>query len=481
MSILVKADRIVLYSSDKNEMSDLISQAATYFASVVGEQHVRRAPEDLQHWGRDWLQEFKPHPAVVVLPATRQEVQQIVAYCHRERLPYVPSGGRTGLVGGAVAARGEVVISLGRMSKIREINRTGMFAVVDAGVTTQQLQEAAAEAGVMFAINLTARGSAHIGGNISTNAGGTQFIRYGGMREQVLGLEVVLPDGRFLPLGSSLRKDNTGYDLKQLFIGAEGTLGIITAATLKLVSRPTKITTLCFAVDTADNVLRILELSHLSAAILHTFEFFSHSAYRMVLHTNKDLRPLFKKKVAGMVLVELDGEQGAVEHFVSKVFSHRLAEDGVVAQSEAERQMLWSYRELISESLSTYKLLKKGDVSISPPRLSAFLSTMHERLAADAAQDIETVVFGHIADGNLHINFASNNPAAEARMASMDHKMHQLVGEVRGSISAEHGIGLRKKDYLALSRSTLEIELMRIIKQGIDPRTACNPGKIFDV
>ena len=462
-------------------MTDLISQASAYFEDVVGAKNVRRSPDDLQHLGTDWTKEFKPCPAMVVLPATRQEVQQVVAYCHRERLPYVPSGGRTGLVGGAVAQQGEVVISLGRMNKVWEVNRTGMFAVVEAGVTTQQLQEAAAKAGVMFAINLAARGSSHIGGNIATNAGGTQFIRYGGMREQVLGLEVVLPDGRFLPLGSSLRKDNTGYDLKQLFIGAEGTLGIITAATVKLVSCPTKLATLCFSVDVFDNVLRILEMSHLSSAILHTFEFFSHSAYRIVLNTHKGLKPLFKKKSAGMVLVELDGELDAVERFVSKVFSRQLAEDGVVAQSEAERQMLWSYRELISESLSTYKLLKKGDISISPPRLGTFLSTMHKRLAADAAQDIETAVFGHIADGNLHINFASNNPAAAERIASMDHKMHQLVGELHGSISAEHGIGLRKKDYLALSRSTLEIELMRIIKQGIDPHTTCNPGKIFDV
>lgn len=462
-------------------MIDVIAQASAYFESVVGVQNVRHAPEDLQHLGTDWTKEFKSRPAVVVLPATRQEVQQIVGYCYRERLPYVPSGGRTGLVGGAVAQQGEVVISLGRMNKVWEINRTGMFAVVEAGVTTQQLQEAAAQEGIMFAINLAARGTAQIGGNIATNAGGTQFIRYGGMREQVLGLEVVLPDGRFLPLGSSLRKDNTGYDLKQLFIGAEGTLGIITAATLKLVSRPTKLATMCFAVGTFDNVLRILEMSHLSAATLHTFEFFSHSAYRIVMRTHKGLKPLFKQESAGMVLVELDGELAAVERFVNKVFSRQLAEDGVVAQSESERQMLWSYRELISESLSTYKLLKKGDVSISPPRIGTFLSTMRKHLVTDAAQDIETAVFGHIADGNLHINFASNNPAASQRIASMDHKMHQLVGEFHGSISAEHGIGLRKKQYLGLSRSKLELELMRIIKQGIDTHQTCNPGKIFDV
>ncbi len=462
-------------------MTDSISRLSTYFESIVGGKNVRRSPEDLQHLGKDWTKEFEPRPSVVVLPATRQEVQQIVAYCHRQRLPYVPSGGRTGLVGGAVAQQGEVVISLGRMNKVREINCTGMYAVVEAGVTTQQLQEAAAQAGVMFAINLTARGSAHIGGNIATNAGGTQFIRYGGMREQVLALEMVLPDGRFLPLGSALRKNNTGYDLKQLFIGAEGTLGIITAATVKLVPRPAKLATLCFAVGAFDNVLRILEMSHLSAATLHTFEFLSHHAYRMVLRIHKNLKPLFEKKTAGMVLIELDGERDAVERFVNKVFSRQLAEDGVVAQSQAERQMLWSYRELISESLSTYKLLRKGDVSISPPDIGTFLSTMRQRLSADAAQDIETAVFGHIADGNLHINFASNNPDAGERIDRMDRKMHQLVGELHGSISAEHGIGLRKKDYLALSRSAVEIELMRTIKLGIDPHTTCNPGKIFDV
>ena len=457
------------------------SQAATYFEQVVGGQNVRRAPDDLQHWGGDWTKEFKPCPALIILPSTRREVQEVVAYCHRERMSYVPSGGRTGLVGGAVAMRGEVVISLTRMNKVWEVNRTGMFAIVEAGVTTQQLQEAAAQEGVMFALNLAARGSAQIGGNIATNAGGTQFIRYGGMREQVLGLEVVLPDGRFVQLGSSLRKDNTGYDLKQLFIGAEGTLGIITAATLKLVSRPARLNTMCFAVAAFDQVLHLLEMCHLNQAILHTFEFFSHSSYRMVLCTHKRMRPLFKKKAAGMVLIELDGEQAVIERFVTKVFARQLAEDGIVAQSEAERNMLWSYRELISEALSTYKMLKKGDVSISPPRIGTFISMMHKRLASDAAQDIETALFGHIADGNLHINFASNNPAAAERIESMDRKMHQLVGELQGSVSAEHGIGLRKKDYLALSRSSLEIELMRIIKQSIDPHVTCNPGKIFDM
>ena len=456
-------------------------QAAAFFERVVGEQNVRRAPDDLQHWGSDWTKEFKPCPALIVLPATRQEVQEVVAYCHRERLAYVPSGGRTGLVGGAVALHGEVVISLARMNKVWEVNRTGMFAVVEAGVTTQQLQEAAAQEGVMFALNLAARGSAQIGGNIATNAGGTQFIRYGGMREQVLGLEVVLPDGRFVQLGSSLRKDNTGYDLKQLFIGAEGTLGIITAATLKLVSRPAQLTTMCFAVHAFEQVLRLLEMCNLNQAILHTFEFFSDSAYRIVLRNQRDIKPLFKKKAAGMVLIELDGERAVVERFVTRVFAQQLAADGVVAQSEAERGMLWSYRELISEALSTYKLLKKGDVSISPPRIGEFISTMQQRLAADAAQDIETALFGHIADGNLHINFASNNPAAAERIESMDRQMHELVGELQGSISAEHGIGLRKKDYLALSRSAVEIEMMRMIKRGVDPHSVCNQGKIFDV
>ena len=457
------------------------AQAAAYFDSVVGEQNVRRAPQDLQHWGVDWTKEYVPAPLVVVLPATRQEVQEVVSYCYSQGLPYVPSGGRTGLVGGAVAAQGEVVISLARMNKVWEVSRTGMFAVVEAGVTMQHLQEAAAKEGVMFAVNLAARGSAQIGGNIATNAGGTQFIRYGGMREQVLGLEVVLPDGRFLQLGNSLRKDNTGYDLKQLFIGAEGTLGIITSATLKLVARPAKLTTMCFAVDAFDNVLHILEMCNLGAAAVHTFEYFSYSAYRLVLKTHKGMKPLFQKKSKGMLLIELDGEQAVVERLVTKIFKRQLAADGVVAQSEAEQQMLWSYRELITESLSAFALLKKGDVSISPPFIGTFLSTMRQRLLADAALDIETLVFGHIADGNLHINFASNNPHAKERINAMDLKMHQLVGEMRGSISAEHGIGLRKKDYLPLSRSPLEIELMHLIKRGFDPRSTCNPGKILDV
>ena len=480
MRNLVKKDNIRNLISDKDMMAVTTKQATAYLEGLLGTENVRRTPRDLQHFGKDWTKEFSPRPLLVVLPATRQEVQRVVEYCHRHGLPLVPSGGRTGLAGGAVAADGEIVISLARLNRIHEIDRTGMFAVVDAGVTTQQLQEAAAQEGVMFAVNLAARGSSQIGGNISTNAGGTQFIRYGGMREQVLGLEVVLPDGRFLPLGSSLRKDNTGYDLKQLFIGAEGTLGIITAATLKLVSRPAKLVTMCFAVSAFERVLAILGMCHLNAAVLQTFEYFSHSAYRVVMHTHKKLKPLFKDKHMGMVLIELDGERSVIERFVAQVFERRLASDGVVAQSAAEQQMLWSYRELISEALSTYPLLKKGDISISPPLIGIFINTLRQRVAADAQQDIDTVAFGHVADGNIHINFASNNRAAAARIERMDNTMYQLVGELRGSISAEHGIGLRKKNYLHLSRSELEIELMRVLKRAIDPRHTCNPGKIFD-
>lgn len=460
-------------------MQTLSTEQLDYLQGIVGARYLLSKDNDLQHWGRDWTDIYRnPKPSVILLPRTSTEVQQIMAYCWQQGLTVVPSGGRSGLVGGAVALHGEIVLSLTRLNNVRAINRVGLYAEVEAGVTTQKLQEEAEQQGVMFGVDLAARGTSQIGGNIATNAGGTKFVRYGGMRQQVLGLEVVLADGQLLPLGGSVRKNNTGYDLKELFIGSEGTLGIITAATLRLVSKPQYVSTMCFAVNNFQDILRILELCHLRRPLLNAFEVFSDSAYRLVVN-GYNLRELFKKHVPFYILLEVDGQQTDVDQLVEEIFDRELSADGVIAQSSNEQHIMWQYRELIPEALASYSLVKKSDVSVPIPKLGEFITELET--AVLATNDLIIVVFGHIADGNIHINYASNDRDDEPLIDQLEMAMNELVSKYNGSISAEHGIGLRKKNFLSFSRSSPEINIMRHIKRCLDHKNILNPGKIFDL
>lgn len=447
---------------------------------IVGNRHLLSEADDLRYWGRDWTGDLyrDPQPSVILLPGTSTEVQQIMAYCWQQGLTVVPSGGRSGLVGGAVALHGEIVLSLTRLNNIRAINRVGLYAEVEAGVTTQTLQEEVTKQGVMFGVDLAARGSSQVGGNIATNAGGTKFVRYGGMRQQTLGLEVVLADGQLLLLGGSVRKNNTGYDLKELFIGSEGTLGIITAATLRLVSKPQYVSTMCFATNDFQDILRILELCHLRRPLLSAFEVFSDSAYRLVLRTH-NLRQLFKEHVPFYILLELDGQRDDVDQLVEEIFDRQLSTDGVIAQSTNEQQIMWQYRELIPEALSSYSLVKKSDVSVPIPKLGEFISELETTVLG--TNQLTIVIFGHIADGNIHINYASDDRNDEPLIDELELAMNELVSKYNGSISAEHGIGLRKKNFLPFSRSAHEINIMRHIKHCLDHKNILNPGKIFDL
>lgn len=444
---------------------------------IVGTQHLLTKTDDLRHWGRDWTYR-EPRPSIILLPGTSNEVQQIMSYCWQQGLTVVPSGGRSGLVGGAVALHGEIVLSLTRLNNIRAINRVGLYAEVEAGVTTQTLQEEARQQGVMFGVDLAARGTSQVGGNIASNAGGTKFVRYGGMRQQVLGLEVVLADGQLLPLGGSVRKNNTGYDLKELFIGSEGTLGVITAATLRLVSNPQYLSTMCFAVNDFQNILRILELCHLRRPLLSAFEVFSDSAYQLVVKTH-NMRELFKEGVPFYILLELDGQQTDVDQLVEEIFDRELSADGVIAQSSSEQQIMWQYRELIPEALASYRLVKKSDVSVPIPKLGEFIAELEATVLG--TNELVIVIFGHIADGNIHINYASNDDDDEPLIDQLEMAMNELVSKYNGSISAEHGIGLRKKNFLSFSRSAAEINIMRHIKRCLDHKNILNPGKIFDL
>jgi len=454
-----------------------------FFQSIVGSAYVLTNEADLESYGRDWTKIYSPDPLAIVLPATTQQVSQITRYCCDNSLSLVPSGGRTGLAGGSVAANKEVVISLNRMNKIEKIDRMGMTVECEAGVTLQQLQEAASDHEVYFALDLAAKGSCHIGGNIATNAGGVKFIRYGGMRELVLGLEVVLPSGEILDMNHSLRKNNTGYDLKHLFIGSEGTLGIITRATMKLNSKPGNLIVSIIATSSFSEVPKILERCNMMRAPITAFEFFTDIAHKIVLDHNSGLKTPFSEEHACYVLLEVEGGDDILQPILESLFNDGLINDAVVANSAAQMNEFWSHRENISESIAAAGFAHKNDISIPIDQLGSFIAGL-DALIAGETNNILCVVFGHIADGNLHLNYLAPKGADlsmfKASVQVLEKKIFSLIKKHEGSISAEHGIGLLKKKDLLFSRTAAEVDVMKQIKRIFDPQNIMNPGKIFD-
>ncbi len=466
--------------------SSLLSKAAHYFTQLIGPSQVLSSSTELAAWQSDWSKNFCSTPALVLLPATTAEVSAIMAYCWQHRLPVVPSGGRTGLVGGAMAGPHEIILSLQRMNKVIGIDRHNMSIESEAGVITAELQRLAATEQLYFPIDLAAKGSCQIGGNIATNAGGLKFIRFSGTREQVLGLEVVLADGRVLNLNRSLRKDNSGYDLKHLFIGSEGTLGIITRATLRLAPQPREVQLLCLAVDSLEQLSTIFTLSQERGLVLSAFEFFSQLAYQKVRHCFPQVRQLTSEQTAYYGLMEIEGDHRSlspqVEEFSQEVFDKGLAVDGIMAISSLERQELWFVRESITESLSVWGHVRKNDISLP---LSAIAAFCHDLSAVKISADDnhEVVLFGHLGDGNIHLNYIAPRAAdgKEFKQAAelFSQQVLRLIQAYRGSISAEHGIGLLKKADLSFTRSNEEIVIMKQIKSLFDERNILNPGKIF--
>lgn len=455
-------------------------------AEIVGEKNVLTSPADLENYGNDWTKRYTPDPLLAVLPGSTQEVSRVLAFCNKHRIPVVPSGGRTGLAGGAVAMNKEVVVSMGRMNRIEKIDPVGMFAKVEAGVTTEALKDAVAAQGMKFAPDFASKGTAQIGGNISTNAGGLRVIRYGGTRESVLGIEVVLATGEVLDLNRSLRKDNTGIDLKHLFIGTEGILGIITRATVKLVPQANPGTLSCLAVQSVDDIPKVVNACNIAGLKPSAFEFFSANALEAVLKHMPTLRPPFQQAYPYNLLLELDhasfGLGGTPEEFLEKILNDGLVADAVLAQSPSEYRDLWALRENITESLNQLGRVRKNDLSVSIDEIGAFITGVDRVLAAYKGP-IMLVRFGHIGDGNVHINYVSRGDLSlddftrEAR--DLELRVFEVLEKCGGSVSAEHGIGLVKKDDIHFTRQSSEIEWMKRVKAVFDPHGIMNPGKIF--
>ncbi len=437
---------------------------------------------DLATWGRDWTKVYAAAPSMVVWPRTTDEVARVVKLANTFNVAIVPSGGRTGLAGGAVAKNGEVVVSLDRMRTLHPIDALGMTVRVQAGAITEAVHQYCAQAGLFWPVDFASKGSSQVGGNIATNAGGVRVIRYGLTRNWVLGLQVVTPTGEVLELNGSLEKNNTGVDLRQLFIGSEGILGIVTEATLKLTRLPEHVDVFLFALSSLQAVLDLFAEARSGPFTVMAYEFFTdRCAGRLEKH--RAIRPPFETKASHYVLLEVENSKpGALDLWLGSLFERGLVSDGTLAAGSEQQKFLWSLREGISESLSATGLPHKNDISLPISGLSAFCEAL-EVLLAQRYQGWELCLFGHIGDGNLHVNIMKPDAMEKAEFFSKTHAvdadLFDLVRRHHGSISAEHGIGLLKRDFLGHSRSPAEIALMRQLKTVLDPKGLLNPGKVL--
>ena len=444
---------------------------------------VTRDPADLAEYGRDWTRVVDPAPCAVALPRDTAQVATLVKLCAEHAVAIVPSGGRTGLAGGAVAAKGELVLSLSRMRAMHPVDTLGSTVRVQAGAVTQAVHEHCAPHGLTWPVDFASKGSSTVGGNIATNAGGVKVIRYGLTRQWVLGLQVVLAGGQVLELNGALEKNNTGLDLRQLFIGSEGTLGVVTEATLKLARLPQRCDVLLFAVPDLAGVVRLFREVRAAPFVLSAYEMFTAACLaRVVAH--RKLRPPFDSPASHHVLVELeDAPREALESWVAGLFDRGVVTDGVLSQTATEARDLWALRESISESLSATGYPHKNDVALPIAALEAFCADL-ESVFARRYPGWEVCLFGHIGDGNLHVNVMKPDAMAKAdflaKTQSADRDLFDLVKKNAGSISAEHGIGLLKKAWLGWTRSDADIAVMRAVKGALDPRGIFNPGKVFD-
>ncbi len=451
-------------------------------AAIVGARHVLTAAADTAPYFRDWRRQFRAAAECVVRPASTAEVAAVVRRCAAEGVAIVPQGGNTGLVGGSVpsGARREIVLALARLNRVRAVDPLNDTITVEAGCVLANVQHAAEEAGRYFPLSLAAEGSCQIGGNLSTNAGGVNVLRYGNAREQVLGLEVVLPDGRVWDGLRGLRKDNTGYDLKQLFIGAEGTLGIITAAVLKLQPLPAATVTAWIALESPARAVELLALLRAQLGDrLSAFELVSRRCLEAVLAHAADARDPLGEPHPWYVLAEaadagsfeLLGERlgGALEQAIAD----GVARDAGVAQSHVQSAALWRLREMIPEAQFANV---KHDVSVPLSRIAELVERAGAALEA-ALPGVPVYCFGHVGDGNLHYNVG--DAALLPRREEVNGIVHGEVAALGGSISAEHGLGQLKRAEIARRKDPLELELMRLLKRALDPQGLMNPGKLL--
>jgi glycolate oxidase subunit GlcD len=437
----------------------------------------------LDSYGNDWTRFRKPDATAVVFPRNSDEVAKLVGVAGEHGIPLVPSGGRTGLSGGAIADAGEVVVSFDRMRRILDFNAVDRTLTVEPGVVTQAIQEYAMQRNLYYPVSFASEGSSQIGGNIATNAGGIRVLRYGLTRDQVVGLKVIDGRGTLIECNSGLVKNASGYDLRHLFIGSEGTLGLIVEATLRLTDPPDPSRVMLLAVSGLEGMMTVFRQFN-EALNLTAFEFLSSAAMRHV-RRGHDLPAPMDTDSPYYALLEFDCADPDQEDLALQRFEYCLDEgsviDGVISQSEAQASDLWRYREGISEAITKFTPYK-NDLSVRVSAIPGYLSDL-DQLAQTRYPDFEVLWYGHFGDGNLHMNILKPEDMSVAEFEKVCGRVNPDVFELtrshQGSISAEHGIGVLKQPYLSYTRSEADIERMRGIKAVFDPMNILNPGKLL--
>jgi FAD/FMN-containing dehydrogenase len=452
-------------------------------ADVVGPKGVLRNEQDKAPYLREWRGLWTGETPIVLRPQSTDEVSRILAIAYETETVIVPQSGNTGLVGGQIPSNGEVLLSLDRMTRIINVDPTDFTLTTEAGATLKSIQHSAESADRLFPLSLASEGTCRIGGNLSTNAGGLNVLAYGNTRDLCLGLEVVLADGRVLNMLKTLRKDNTGYDLKNMFIGAEGTLGIITGATLKLFPRPRRYDTILVAVPTPAAALELLSRAKdASGNRVVAFELIPEIGVQFTvkhMHTRRAVETV----ALWYVLFEMaDVAEGVADSVLEAALESGIVLDGVTAQSETQRRELWALRENMSESQKFEGGSIKHDVSVPVSKLPQFITE-----AAAAVETFQPGVriccFGHMGDGNMHFNVSQpigmDKQTYLAKWHDMNRVVHDIVMKLDGSFSAEHGIGVLKRDDMQRYKSAVELDVMRSLKHMLDPKNILNPGRVL--
>ena len=457
----------------------------------IGAENVYTAESDKAPFLTDWSKRYTGTALAVLKPKNTNEVAALVTLCQAANMAIVPQGGNTGLCGGATPGKNGdcVVISTSRLNQIRELDLQNSTITLEAGVILRNAQDAAMKAGKLFPLSLAAEGSCTIGGNLSTNAGGVQVLHYGNMRDLCLGIELVTPTGEVFNGLRGLRKDNTGYSLKDLYIGAEGSLGIITAATLKLYPLPKSKVTALVAIKNIPAGIQLIDLARESSnADLTAFELISARALRLTSQWKKNTELTSSSQTDWYVLLECSSMEAErvnrdrLENLLGRALELELISDAIIANSIKQSQDLWSIRESIPEAQLALGIVIKHDISLPISQIANFVETTEIKLQ-QLWPKMQTIIFGHVGDGNLHYNVAPLSPDLsddiEERRKYINQLVHDQVYAYSGSFSAEHGIGQSKREELPLRKSTVEIELMKSIKRALDPKNIMNPGKVL--
>ncbi len=474
-----------------NNFSDLSQGVVDIIIQKLQQDHgygliqIKTDAESLEHWGKDWTKHFAPAAAAIVFPKTTEQVQSIVLLANEHNVVLTPSGGRTGLSAGAVAANGEIVVSMDKMNHIGQFYPADRMVEVEAGVITQQLQQFAESKDLYYPVDFASAGSSQIGGNIGTNAGGIKVIRYGMTRQWIMGLTVVTGKGDILQLNRGMVKNATGYDLRQLFIGSEGTLGFVTHAQIKLERQPQDLNVMVLGMDSFNDVMNVL--SAFQAQIdLTAFEFFDDVAIDKLMAHGQVQEP-FESRTKFYTLLEFEAPYEPIMDKAMAIFEHCMEQgwvvDGVMSQSLAQAEELWKLREYISETISVFTPYK-NDVSVLISHVPEFIEQI-DHIVSSNYPDFEVCWFGHIGDGNLHLNILKPENMSKddffAECQIVNKHVFETVQKYGGSVSAEHGVGMTKKPYLHYSRSETEIDYLREVKKVFDPNNIMNRGKIFDM